>query len=83
MPSVTYYVVVPFHRDDAGMVAPGEGAETPNGEVARRRVAAVATAPANVSAVPFSRTGDTSTGVFADGVILASFGEVDLDALQG
>jgi hypothetical protein len=33
-------------------------------------------------AVAFSRTGDASTGEFGDAVILAQFGEVDLEALS-
>jgi hypothetical protein len=33
-------------------------------------------------AVAFSRTGDPATGEFEDAVVLAHFGEVDLDALS-
>jgi hypothetical protein len=36
----------------------------------------------HVGAVAFSRTGDPSVGEFQDAVILAQFGEVDLDALS-
>ena len=82
MPDVTYCVVVPFIRDEEGHV-PGEAKEAPNGEAARRREAAVATAEGNVGAVAFSRTGDPNSGNFAEGVVLATFGEVKLDALQG
>jgi hypothetical protein len=32
-----------------------------------------------VGALAFPRTGDPATGEFQDGVILARFGEVDLD----
>ena len=81
MASVTYYVVVPFMRDEDGNVVSGEGVEAPNGEAARRRAAAAATADGNVGAVAFSRTRDTGTGEFQEGVVLATFGEVD--ALQG
>lgn len=83
MPDVTYCVVVPFTRDDEGQLVPGEAKEAPNGEAARRRAATVATAAGNVGAVAFSRTGDPDSGVFQEGVVLATFGDVDLNALQG
>ena len=35
----------------------------------------------HVGALAFPRTGDPATGEFQDGVILARFGEVDLDSL--
>lgn len=83
LPNVTYYVVVPFVRGEDGTLTPGEAKDAPHGELARRRAQVVATAPGNVGAVAFSRTGDPDSGDFAEGVVLASFGEVDLDALQG
>ena len=49
-------------------------------DVARRSAHAAFTAPGNVGAIAFSRTGDLDTGDFADPVI-AQFGEVDTDAL--
>jgi hypothetical protein len=36
----------------------------------------------HAGAVAFSRIGDPSTGEFQDAMILAQFGEVDLDALS-
>lgn len=83
MASVTYYVVVPFRRDEDGTVVPGEAKDAPNGDAARRRAASAATAAGNVGALAFSRTGDPDHGEFAEGVVLASYGEVDLHALQG
>ena len=68
------------------MVVPGEAEEEPNGEAARRRAAAVATAVGDVGdvgVIAFSRTGDPDSGNFAEGVVLATFGAVDLTALQG
>jgi hypothetical protein len=47
--------------------------------VAERRARAVALEHAG--ALAFSRTVDPMTGEFQDGVILAQFGEVDLDSL--
>jgi hypothetical protein len=45
--------------------------------VAERRARALALEHAG--ALAFSRIGDPTTGEFQDGVILAQFGEVDLD----
>jgi hypothetical protein len=47
--------------------------------VAERRARALALEHAG--ALAFSRTGDPTTGEFRDAVILARFGEVDLDSL--
>ncbi|MCW6509699.1 hypothetical protein M8523_16905 [Hyphomicrobiales bacterium BP6-180914] len=65
------------------MLSPAEAMEAPNGEAARRRALAVSTASGNIGAIAFSRTGDPDSGDFAEGVVLASFGDVDLDALEG
>jgi hypothetical protein len=47
--------------------------------VAERRARALALEHAG--ALAFSRAGDPTTGEFQDAVILARFGEVDLDSL--
>ena len=47
--------------------------------VTQRRARALALEHAG--ALMFSRTGDPATGEFQDAVILARFGEVDLDSL--
>jgi hypothetical protein len=36
----------------------------------------------HAGALAFSRTGDPATGEFQDAVVLAQFGEVDLDSLS-
>jgi hypothetical protein len=36
----------------------------------------------HAGALAFSRTGDPATGEFPDAVVLAQFGEVDLDSLS-
>ncbi len=82
MPSVTYHVVVPFDRDEDGMVVPGEAMEAPNAEAARRRAQAMAATFPHVGAVAFRRTGDPDIGEFQDGEVIAEFGEVDRGALQ-
>ncbi len=73
--SITYYVVVPFGRDEAGNLMPLEPAEAPNSEAARSR-ARIAAAK-HGGAIAFSRTGEPDTGEFGEAVILGTFGEVD------
>lgn len=83
MAQQTYYVVVPFGRDEDGHIVPGEAKEAPNGERAQRRARAIATASGCVGALAFSRSGDPSNGEFGDATVLATFGEVELGALMG
>jgi len=78
--AVTYYVVVPFDRDESGSLVAGEGQEAPSAFAAERKARAFALQHAG--AVAFSRTGDPATGEFQDAVVLAQFGEVDLNALS-
>jgi hypothetical protein len=53
---ITYYVVVPFDRDETGDLKPGEAAEAPSAPSAQRNARALALEHAG--AVAFSRTGD-------------------------
>ena len=76
---VTYHVVIAFDRDAEGDLKPGEAREVLSPIVAERRACALALEHAG--ALAFSRTGDPTTGEFQDAVILAQFGEVDLDSL--
>ena len=76
---VTYHVVIAFDRDAEGDLKPGEAREVMSPIVAERRARALALEHAG--ALAFSRTGDPATGEFQDAVILAQFGEVDLDLL--
>ena len=77
--SVTYHVVIAFDRDAEGDLKPGEAREVLSPTVAERRARALALEHAG--ALAFSRTGDPTTGEFQDAMILAQFGEVDLDSL--
>jgi hypothetical protein len=79
--SVTYFVVVPFDRNDEGDLAAGEAREATSAGAAERGARELALRHAG--AVAFSRTGDPSTGEFEDAVILAQFGDVDLNELSG
>jgi hypothetical protein len=78
--TVTYYVVVPFDRNEQGDLAAGEAKEVPSAASAERQARSMA--PARAGAVAFSRVGDPSIGEFQVAVILAQFGDVDLNALS-
>jgi len=76
---VTYHVVVTFDRDAKGDLMPGEARDVMSPLVAERRARALALEHAG--ALAFSRTGNPATGEFDDAVVLARFGDVDLDSL--
>ena len=77
---MTYHVVVAFDRDAKGDLTPGGARDVMRRLVAERRARALALEHAG--ALAFSRTGDPATGEFREAVILARFGEVDLDSLN-
>ena len=79
--AVTYHVVIPFDRLENGDLVPGEPKEAPNKDAAKRRAEAMA--GKHAGAIAFSRTGDPDSGDFAEGEVIAVFGEVDTGALQG
>jgi hypothetical protein len=76
----TYFVAVPFDRDPEGDLKAGEAHEFPSANDAERQAGALALN--HTGAVAFSRTGDPTLGEFRDAIMLAQFGEVDLDALS-
>jgi len=76
---VTYHVVVAFDRDEEGELKPREARKVMSPIVAERRARTLALE--HSGALAFSRTGNPATGEFGDAVILARFGEVDLDSL--
>ncbi len=74
MAHVTYFVAMPFDRNEDGELVAGEAQERQSAgaaESAARRMAETATC-----AVAFSRTGDPASGEFEDAVVLRQFGEV-------
>src|SRR5260370_3009671 len=77
--AVTYYVVVPFDRDEEGDLQPGEAQEAPNASIAGRRARTLA--ETHAGAMAFSRTGDPAIGKFADAVTIATVGEAAPGAL--
>jgi hypothetical protein len=76
MPTVTYFVVLPFARTEDGLAAE-EVIEAPSRAAAISRARVVATKKAG--AVAFARTGDPTLGEFSAAEILATFGEVPED----
>ncbi len=80
MTSVTDHVVVPFDRNSVGDLVPGEAAEAPSADAARRRAQALV--GKHAGAVAFSRTGCPGTSEFQEAELIAEFGEVDRGALQ-
>ncbi len=78
--NVTYYVVVPFDRNEEGELTASPALAATSALAAERGARSVAIE--HSGAVAFSRTGNPSSGEFQDAVILARFGEVDLDALS-
>jgi hypothetical protein len=83
MPRVTYYVVLPFMRGMDGDLIAIEATEAPSESSAKRRAATWALTPEVVGAIAFSRTGDPSTGDFADAVIIGRYGETPDDVEFG
>ncbi len=71
--AVTYYVVLPFGRNDEGDLVAGEGQEMPSAMAAIRRAHAIA--PLHAGVIAFSRDADVSTGDYSPAVILARYGE--------
>ena len=74
MTHVTYYVALPFDRDEAGELVPGEAQERQSAGAAESAASRMAETAAG--AVAFSRTGNPSNGEFEDAVVLREFGEV-------
>lgn len=73
MTSITYYVVLPFVRDEDGMLCAEEGVEVPSAPAARGRAARLAVQKAGV--IAFARSGDPALGEFQPAEILVRYGE--------
>ena len=79
MPAVTYYVAIPFSRDEDGNLLPDEAKECPSGDRAKRMAQSMA--DKHAGAIAFSRSGDPEHGDFQDAQVIAVFGAVDVSAL--
>lgn len=71
---VTYYVALPFIRNEEGELVPGEAQDRQSASAAESLARKLALTSAG--AVAFSRTGEPATGDFADAVVIRTFGEV-------
>jgi hypothetical protein len=77
MASVTYYVALPFVRDEEHTLVPGEAQERQSRQAAI--AAARMLAKTAAGAVAFCRSGDPDTGDFQDAELLEKFGDVPDD----
>ena len=80
MARVTYYVVLPFVRNEDGALCPEEAIECPSPHGAATRARSIAASKGG--AIAFARTGDPDVGEFAEAVILATSGDVPADLRQ-
>ncbi|WP_413993349.1 hypothetical protein ACMDCR_15410 [Labrys okinawensis] len=74
MVSVTYFVVVPFERNEDGEFVMGKALEVRSADSARFKVRLLA--DSGKGGVAFSRTGDLDLGDFQEGEVLAALGEL-------
>ena len=79
MASVTYYVALPFMRDESGEMIAGNAEECQSATTALRRAETMSRIPGSIGAVAFSRTGDPMIGKFSDAHLLRKFGNVPDD----
>jgi len=79
MADVTYYVALPFLRDEAGSPVAGSGEECQSSSAALRRAELLSRGEGCIGAVAFSRTGDPMIGEFGDAHVLRKFGNVPDD----
>jgi hypothetical protein len=73
MSAITYYVALPFKRDEDGELVADIPRECPsplNAIQTARRLASD-----SIGSIAFSRSGDPATGEFTDAVVLHTFGE--------
>ena len=79
MADVTYYVALPFLRDDEGSLVAGAAEECRSSSAALRRAELLSRVAGCIGAVAFSRSGDPMIGEFGDAQLLKKFGDVPDD----
>jgi hypothetical protein len=79
MADMTYYVALPFLRDDTGTLVAGAAEECQSPTTALRRAEMMSRAAGNIGAVAFSRSGDPMAGEFSDAKLIRKFGAVPGD----
>ena len=81
MANVTYYVALPFMRDESGETIAGNAEECQSASTALRRAETMSRVPGSIGAVAFSRTGDPMIGEFGDAHLIRKFGNLPDDLL--
>ena len=76
MAEITYYVAMPFLRDESGLLIAGNAEECQSSTTALRRAEMMSRLAGNTGAIAFSRSGDPMMGEFSDARLLRSFGQV-------
>jgi hypothetical protein len=79
MPRTTYYVALPFVRDEEGSLVPGAAVECPSRAAALARAGSLARSEAHAGAIAFSRLGDLEMGDFDPAEVLTRIGDVPED----
>lgn len=79
MAEITYYVAMPFTRDESGTLIAGAAEECQSSTTALRRAEVMSRFAGNIGAVAFSRSGDPMAGEFSDARLLRAFGHVPDD----
>ena len=79
MADVTYYVALPFMRDESGETIAGNAEECQSASTALRRAEMMSRIPGSIGAIAFSRTGDPLAGEFSDAHLIRKFGNVPDD----
>ena len=79
MANVTYYVALPFMRDESGEMIAGNAEECQSATTALRRAETMSRLPGSIGAIAFSRTGDPMIGEFGDAHLLRRFVNVQDD----
>jgi ABC-type uncharacterized transport system substrate-binding protein len=79
MADITYYVAMPFFKDDNGSPVAGNPEECQSPITALRRAEILSRGAGHVGAVAFSRSGDPTIGEFSDATLLKSYGHVPED----
>ena len=79
MADTTYFVALPFLRDECGLPVAGAAEECQTSTTALRRAEVLSHMTGHIGAIAFSRTGDPMIGEFRDAKLLRKFGDVPED----
>jgi hypothetical protein len=79
MAEITYYVAMPFLRDESGLLIAGNAEECQSSTTALLRAEMMSRLSGNSGAIAFSRSGDPMMGEFSDARLLRKFGQVPED----